>query len=256
MTHAIQFRWTSCSRSDVGMVREINEDACLDRPERGLWAVADGMGGHSRGDLASRIVTEALDQLPPHDDVLKYLNDARRRLQTANSSLRKEAVIRDTRIIGSTVVVLLACDAYCAYLWAGDSRLYLFRDGRLKQLTRDHSQVEELKSKGELGSADLVNHPARNLITRAVGGADTLDLDEETIQAGDGDMFLLCSDGLSNMVTDDEIRSVLVPGDCRHASELLIDMALERGGRDNISVVAVRAEDMHSAEKTVLNPAV
>jgi protein phosphatase len=256
VTHAIQFRWTSCSRSDVGMVREINEDACLDRPERGLWAVADGMGGHSRGDLASRIVTEALDQLPPHGDVLKYLNDARRRLQTANRELRKEAVIRDARIIGSTVVVLLACDAYCAYLWAGDSRLYLFRDGRLKLLTRDHSQVEELRAKGELSPEELVNHPARNFITRAVGGADALDLDEETIQAGDGDMFLLCSDGLSNMVTEDEMRSVLVTGDCRHASELLIDMALERGGRDNISVVVVRAEDLHSAEKTVLNPAV
>jgi protein phosphatase len=89
-----------------------------------------------------------------------------------------------------------------------------------------------------------------------VGGADTLDLDEETIQANDGDVFLLCSDGLSNMLSDDEMRSVLVPGDCRHATELLIDMALERGGRDNISAVVVRADDLHSTEKTVLNPAV
>jgi protein phosphatase len=240
----------------VGLVREINEDACLDRPERGLWAVADGMGGHSLGDLASRMVIDALDQLPLDNDVLKCLNEARRGLQTVNSQLRIEAATRNARIIGSTVVVLIACDTYCGYLWAGDSRLYLFREGRLKLLTRDHSQVEELRASGELSDADLVNHPARNLITRAVGGADTLDLDEETIQANDGDLFLLCSDGLSNMLSDDEMRSVLVPGDCRHATELLIDMALERGGRDNISAVVVRADDLHSTEKTVLNPAV
>jgi protein phosphatase len=256
VTHAIQFRWISASRSDVGMVREINEDACLDLPERGLWAVADGMGGHTLGDLASGMVIDTLDKLPPDNDVLKCLNEARRRLQTVNSQLRTEAAIRNARVIGSTVVVLIACDAYCGYLWAGDSRLYLFREGRLKLLTRDHSQVEELRSKGELSDEDLANHPARNLITRAVGGADTLDLEEETIQASDGDMFLLCSDGLNTMVTDDEMHTVLASGDCRHASELLIDMALERGGRDNISAVVVRAEDIHSTEKTLLNPAV
>jgi protein phosphatase len=256
VTNANRFRWTSASRSDVGMVREINEDAYLDRPKRGLWAVADGMGGHTLGDLASRMVVEALDQLRPDNDLLKFLDDARGRLQEVNRHLRREAVIRDARIIGSTVVVLLASDGYCGYLWAGDSRIYLLREGRLRQLTRDHSKVEELKSRGELTSENAVNHPARNTITRAIGAADTLDLDGETLQAGDGDMFLLCSDGLSNTVSEQEMRSALVPGDCRQASEALVEMALKRGGRDNISAVVVRAEDLYSNDKTVLNPAV
>ncbi|MEN3362854.1 MAG: hypothetical protein V7606_128 [Burkholderiales bacterium] len=254
MTRANQFRWTSASRSDAGLVRDLNEDSTLDRPERSVWAVADGMGGHTLGDLASRLVVEALDQLPSHHDVLAFLADARGRLQTVNRQLLQEAVIRDAKIIGSTVVVLLACDACCGYLWAGDSRIYLLRDGRLRLLTRDHSQIEELKARGELRHEDAARHPARNLITRAVGGTDELELDEETMRAGDGDMFLLCSDGLSNEVSEQEMRSALVSGDCRQAVDTMVDLALTRG-RDNISAVVVRVEDLHSADKTVLNPA-
>jgi protein phosphatase len=240
----------------VGAVREINEDACLDRPTRGLWAVADGMGGHTLGDLASRMVVEGLDQLPPYDNVLEFINEARIQLQGVNRLLRREAAIRVAPIIGSTVAVLLACDSNCGYLWAGDSRIYLVRDGRLRQLTRDHSQVEELRARGELSSEEAINHPARNLITRAVGAMDTLDLEEETLQASHGDVFLLCSDGLSNMVSEQEIVDALIPGDCQQAAEELIQLALRRGGRDNISAIVVRADDLSCDEKTLLNPAI
>lgn len=255
MTDANQFQWTSAACSHAGLVRQINEDACLDLPERGLWAVADGMGGHALGDFASRMVIEALDRIPAPDSLEKFIADARERLLIVNQQLRAEAAIRNAHIIGSTAVVLLTYNRYCGYLWAGDSRIYLYRDSHLKQLTRDHSQVEELMSSGTLSSVDAIHHVARNLITRAVGAADTLDLDEDTIKVNDGDMFLLCSDGLSNEVSEQEMRAAFVAGDCRQASEALIDMALQRGGRDNISAVVVRAEDLYSTEKTILNPA-
>ncbi len=255
MTCETQFEWTSSSRSHVGLVRQVNEDACLDQPERGLWAVADGMGGHALGDVASRMVIEALQGMPSPDSLGQFIVEARERLQAVNHQLRVEAAVRDAQIIGSTVVVLLAHDRYCGYLWAGDSRIYLYREGRLTQLTRDHSQLEELLFSGTLSPGDAALHPARNLITRAIGAADTLDLDEEILEVNDDDMFLLCSDGLSNEVSEQEMLGALVSGNCRQASDALIEMALERGGRDNVSVVVVRAEDLYSTEKTVLNPA-
>lgn len=255
MTYPTQFRWTSASRSHVGLVRKINEDACLEQPERGIWVVADGMGGHTLGDVASRMVIDTLRSIPSPDSLVQFTSDVRDALQAVNRQLRVEAVRRDARIIGSTVVVLLAHGGDCTYLWAGDSRLYLYRNGRLVQLTRDHSQLEELRSKGNIGPGDVVNHPARNVITRAVGAADTLDLEEESMALGNGDMFLLCSDGLSNGVNEQEMHAALAHGDCDKATEALLDMALRRGGRDNISVVVVHAEDVHSSDKTVLNPA-
>lgn len=255
VTDATQFRWTSASRSHVGLVRKINEDACLDLPERRLWAVADGMGGHALGDFASQTIVAALDGIPPPDSLATFVADARDRLQTVNRLLREEADMRGVHIIGSTVVVLLAYDRYCAYLWAGDSRIYRYRNGLLTRLTRDHSQIEELKAIGNPALENAISQSVRNMITRAVGAADTLDIDEETIDVNDGDIFLLCSDGVSNEVSEQEMCSVLAPGNCRHASEALVDIALERGGHDNISAVVVRADDLGSTDKTVLNPA-
>lgn len=250
-----RFHWTSAAMSHVGLVRQVNEDACLEQTERGLWAVADGMGGHARGDVASRMVVEALGSIPAQDNLASFAADARHQLQTVNSRLRAEAALRDAQIIGSTVVVLLACGQQCSFMWAGDSRIYLYRNGLLRQLSRDHSQVEELRASGQLSAEEAQHHPARNLITRAVGAAATLELDEEYIDAMDGDMFLLCSDGVSNEVSEQAICDALVCGDCRQATEALIALALHGGGRDNISAVVVRAEDLYSPEKTLLNPA-
>ncbi len=255
MTCASQFRWTSSARSDAGRVREINEDACLDQPGPGRWAVADGMGGHAVGDLASRLVIDALSRIASPVSMKMLIADARTRLQTANRQLRDEAARRRVQRIGSTVVVLLACDRFCGYLWAGDSRIYLYRGGQLRQLTRDHSQVEQLKSLGVITDEEARHHPAQHMITRAVGATDVLDLDDDAIEVADGDVFLLCSDGLSNELSDDEISAVLTSAERENASEELVDLALARGGRDNITAVVVQAEDPHATDKTLLNPA-
>lgn len=254
MTRAQQFRWTSAARSDVGRVRTINEDACLNEPERGLWAVADGMGGHSVGDFASRMVVDKLAEIPPPSCLANFLTDAHDRLQYANRRLRSEAATRKVQRIGSTVAALLAWDRHCACLWAGDSRIYLHRHGTLKLLTRDHTQVEQLIARGDITPEEAIGHPAHNIVTRAVGAVDKLKLDELIVEVDHGDVFLLCSDGLSNEVSEQEMRRALAYGNCLQASEALVDLALERGGRDNISAVVVRSEDPHGGDKTLFNP--
>jgi protein phosphatase len=255
VTCASQFRWVSSARSDAGRIREGNEDACLQQPDRGCWAVADGMGGHAVGDLASGLIVAALSRLPVPDSMPSYLSHASNRLMSVNRQLRDEAARRQVAVIGSTVVALLACDSYCGYLWAGDSRLYLYRQGALRQLTRDHSQIEELKALGHLTEEEALNHPAQHMITRAVGATDQLDLDSNTIAVADGDVFLLCSDGLSNELTAHEMQTLLLgASDCGEACEALVDAALARGGRDNITAVVIRAEDTYASDKTLLNP--
>jgi protein phosphatase len=245
------YRWTCAARTDVGLVRSRNEDAYLAEPQRGLWAVADGMGGHAFGDLASGAVIDALAGLPAPATLAEFIESARARLAQVNDTLRVEARARQVPVIGSTVAALLACGLETACLWAGDSRIYLFRNGRLQQLTRDHNQIEALKARG----ADLAAATASaNMITRAVGAADAIAFDVAPVTARDGDMFLLCSDGLSTPVQEEAIAAALAPGDCAQAAQELIAQALANGGRDNITVVVVRVDDL-SGDKTVVNPA-
>lgn len=253
-TEAGPIRWTSASRSHPGRVRAINEDACLDQPRRGLWAVADGMGGHSLGEFASRLAVRSLLELPASRDLEQYVAAARQHLNDVNRRLRAEAARRDVEVIGTTIAALLAVQRHCACLWAGDSRIYLYRAGRLRLLTRDHSQLEEVRSRHVSGADDTLDRPPANLITRALGGADTLELDGATLEVADGDVFLLCSDGLSNEVSELAIEQALLPGNCRQASEALLELALERGGSDNITAVVVRAEDLCSPDRTAMHP--
>lgn len=255
VTCASQFRWTSAARTDVGLVRERNEDACLSRPERGLWVVADGMGGHAVGDYASNLVVETLDRLGEPRSLEGLLDDARAALLEVNRALLAEATRRQVRRIGCTVVVLMACERFCGCLWAGDSRIYLYRDAHLTQLTRDHSRVEELKARGLITAEEALHHPAHNTITRAVGANASLELEQTWMEAADGDMFLLCSDGISNELRDPEIAGFLACGDCELAAQALVTAALERGGHDNISAVVARAEDLYANDKTMVNPA-
>lgn len=245
-----ELHWTSAARTDVGLVRSRNEDAYLTQPQRGLWAVADGMGGHAFGDFASGAVVDALAGLAPAATLSGFIESARAQLTRVNATLRHEARVRQVPVIGSTVVALLACGMEAACLWAGDSRIYLWRQGRLQQLTRDHSQLEALKEQG----ADLALVAASpNMITRAVGAADSIAFDVTTLAVRDGDVFLLCSDGLSTPVEEAAIAAVLASGDCAAAANELVALAMANGGRDNITAVVVRADDL-SGDKTVVNP--
>jgi protein phosphatase len=254
MGDELQMRWSSAARTDIGLVRKRNEDALLDRPARRLWAVADGMGGHSYGDVASTMVVDGLEALPPAPELGQAVAGVHARLLEVNQALMAEAAARGVDVIGSTVVVLLASGRTAACVWAGDSRIYLCRGGGLHQLTRDHNQFEELQVRNHISAADAMAYPGGSMITRALGAAQVLEPEAVELQVSDGDVFLLCSDGLSNTVGPDAIYAALAGGDCRQAADKLIELALANGGNDNISVVVVRADDVEG-DMTVMNPA-
>jgi protein phosphatase len=248
-----QLRWTSAARTDTGLVRSNNEDMVLNRPERRMWAVADGMGGHAYGEVASRMTVDALDALPADEPLQQAAAQARVCLLAVNDALVAEAVTRNVPVIGTTLVLLLAAGRSAICIWAGDSRIYLCRGGSLHQLTRDHNQLEELQIKNHLSREEAQAWPGANMITRALGASTGLELDEIQVQVCDGDIFLLCSDGLSNMVGPDAMFGALTGGDCARAADALIELALAGGGRDNVSVVVVRADDVEP-DQTVMNP--
>ena len=174
------FAFASASLSEVGFVRKLNEDASLDRPDLGLWVVADGMGGHDSGDYASRLIVELLGEMPPPNSAGNLLSEIRNRLERANQMLRTKASDRgQDSIIASTVVVLMAYGEHFACLWAGDSRMYRLRDGEFLQVTHDHSHVQELVDVGVLSADEAESHPQANVVTRAVGADDALELDKK-----------------------------------------------------------------------------
>lgn len=235
------FYWVSAHLTDKGKVRTINEDACLDRADLGVWVVADGMGGHAAGDLASGMIINDLKSTNPGDSIGNLASDVEERLQLVNQKLLEESQRRGGEIIGSTVVTLLAYDGYCIYQWAGDSRIYLYRRGVLKQLSRDHSQIEELVEQGLVSSDQAEQSSIANYITRAVGASEVLELDAEIVEPCDGDLFLLCSDGLNKEVNDTEIAEILGQYSFQEAIQQLIDLAMQRGARDNITLVLIEA---------------
>jgi protein phosphatase len=262
-SNARSFRWTSASRSDPGHVRQVNEDAWLDQPEHELWAVADGMGGHFLGELASKLAVQTLKDLPAAQDLAhgsshessgleQRVSVALNRLQQVNRELRTEAQRRAVPLIGTTIAALVAAGSRCSCLWAGDSRIYLYRARHLRQLTRDHSELEAARSRQVSRSGDTLERPRANLITRALGAEDTLQVERKTVELVDGDIFLLCTDGLSNEVSEGSMEQALLPGICSVACNTLVDMALDREARDNVTVVVVRAEDLRSPDRTLV----
>lgn len=240
---AERFDLLSASATHVGTVRSVNEDACVELPEAGVWAVADGMGGHKGGDVASRVVVEALSALAAPVELDAFLGDVQQRLEAANRRLREYAAINAPGdVVGSTVAALVAFRNQGVCVWVGDSRIYLLRGQRLVLLTRDHSQVEEMVSLGLIDRAEAEHHPAGNVITRAVGAADDILIDMVAHELEDGDIYLICSDGLSNVVSDDEMRTMLSDHGYADAAETLIRRALDNGARDNVTAVVVHAK--------------
>ena len=233
--------WQSCGITNVGKVRKLNEDSLLERPEMGLWLVADGMGGHSAGDVASQMIAENLKKIHEGISLERYIDDVEDRLLKVNEQLlqkSRETTKRNT--IGSTVVVFIAYQKYCVYIWAGDSRLYRLREGNLRQMTTDHSQVELYVEQGLISREEAAVHPHGNMITRAVGATDELYLDMDIQTMRSGDRYLLCSDGLTKHLVDFEIEDILREEEnTEDTCKILIDLTLERGAGDNVTAIVV-----------------
>ncbi|QXH56370.1 PP2C family protein-serine/threonine phosphatase [Pseudomonas maumuensis] len=234
-------QYTAASYSHVGMVRKINEDACLELTWAGLWAVADGMGGHAAGDYVSSLAVDSLRSLPMLDSLDDFAGEVRDGLAWVNGIVREETARRGVAMMGSTVVVLAARGDQAIGLWAGDSRLYRLRDGRIERLSHDHSYVQELQDSGLLNEAEARVHPRGNIVTRAIGVEDHLELQAVALQVQPGDTYLLCSDGLTKTAEDHEIAEVLGHADPYEVVRSLVHLGLTRGAPDNITAVVVKA---------------
>jgi serine/threonine protein phosphatase Stp1 len=235
------FRISDGAMSDTGRVRSANEDSFLARGEAGLWAVADGMGGHDNGQWASQTLVKSLGQARlggEFDADVRAVADA---IHAANGLIFSTASAQ-ARTMGCTVTTLLLWGERFAVFWAGDSRVYVFRQGRLYRLTRDHTQVQALVDAGALSEAEAERHPMAHVLARAVGVEETLELDAISDQVVGGDKFLLCSDGLTGVVSEAEIADALAQFSPRIASEELVGRCLARGAPDNVTVVVVGCE--------------
>ncbi len=232
--------WTSYGITDVGKVRKHNEDNLLERPEIGLWVVADGMGGHAKGDVASQMIVDNLKKVHEGTSLIKYIDEIEDRLLTVNQKLIEKARASTKRAtIGSTVVIMLAFDKYCIYFWAGDSRLYRLRDNTARQITTDHSQVELYIEQGLISREEALVHPHGNMITRAIGATDNFFLDMDIQEMASKDRYLLCSDGLTKHLPDVEIEELLQGKDTDETCKTLIDLTLSRGAGDNVTAIVV-----------------
>ncbi len=232
--------WSSFGFTDVGKVRKHNEDSLLDKPEIGLWVVADGMGGHEAGDVASQMIVKSLGKIHEGITLDRYIDDIEDRLLKVNERLiAKARESEKNATIGSTVVGMLAYDKFCTFFWAGDSRLYRLRDDSLRQMTIDHSQVEIYVEQGLIGRKEAASHPHGNMITRAVGAAEDLYIDFDIQEMQSGDRYMLCSDGLTKHLEDIEFEEMLSEGNVEEACKELIALTLERGAGDNVTTIVV-----------------
>jgi protein phosphatase len=226
-------------RSDTGRQRNANEDSFLASPP--VFAVADGMGGAQAGEVASRLAAESFADVRRADESPEaYLKTI---AKTANARIHRLAQTDSSRSgMGTTLTAALVEDDEVGLAHVGDSRAYLLRDGRLKLLTSDHSLVEELRRSGRLTDEQAEDHPQRSIITRALGPEREVEVDTMTYRARPGDVYLLCSDGLCDMVEDEDIGMTLqaLGGNLKLAAQQLVQMANDNGGRDNVSVILVR----------------
>jgi serine/threonine protein phosphatase PrpC len=227
------------SATHPGKVRSRNEDACLVRTDAGLWAVADGMGGHEAGDVASQLIVNALDSISEASSAVQLLEETESRIFLANQQIIDLSRQRGGAVIGSTVTVLLISEDHYACLWAGDSRLYIVQDNSIRQVSHDHTEVEEMLARGAV-TAEEAKHWPQNVITKAVGIQDNPELEIVTGAFAEHDVFVLCSDGLTKHVADEEILQLVSACGAQESSAALVDLAVERGGLDNVTVVVVR----------------
>ena len=234
-------RFQSASRTDVGCKRKINEDAFLDRSDQSLWVVADGMGGHEAGEVASAMVVDSLKDAITEIELGPALQQIEKALQSANARMVQSMIGERDKKMGSTAVgLLVADDGRHVFFWVGDSRGYRVRNGEIAQITRDHSLVQKLVDNKLLSPEEAATHPDANVITRAVGADKDLEIDHIVDVAQPNDIFILASDGLTRCVSDAEICRVVTTANPGQACETLVDLVLERGAPDNVTVIIVR----------------
>ena len=235
--------WRSAACTDQGKVRERNEDAILDCPQQGLWAVADGMGGHRAGDIASQMIVTSLGELTQAQTFDQRLDAVRQCLHWLNRRMGQELTVSDQHadnLMGSTVVALLLEGQRGACVWAGDSRCYLWRGRQLYQLSRDHSLQQQLMDEHAMSSEQALAQPGARALTRAIGASEHLNLSVVELEVLPDDVFLLCSDGLYQNLSHSEMGNALSLISPQVALARLFDGVLRGDARDNISAVLIR----------------
>lgn len=240
------FHINSNGITHTGHVRTRNEDSYLVLNEENLWVVADGMGGHQAGDFASHSITQNLGlfkQAMSLDDTILILEE---NIINSNALIRKKAeTLGKNTTIGATVVCVYIWRNHLFTFWAGDSRLYRFRDDQLSRLTEDHSYVEELVKMGKIEARDAEAHPAANVVLRAVGIDDILCLDFEYFDLQDGDIFIICSDGLYKDLDEAKILPIIQHNkdNMEVLAQALLSSSLDAGGTDNTSIITIKVSN-------------
>lgn len=236
----LELSYRSASFSHVGMVRQLNEDAFLELTDSRLWAVADGMGGHTAGEYVASLIVDSLRRFSPRDSFAESIATLQRILMEVNATVREETLLRRVKMMGSTVLVFATCQDIGVCLWAGDSRLYRLRDGALEAISRDHSYVQALQDRGLINEAEAREHPQAQLITRAVGVEPALDLAQINLHICPDDTYLLCSDGLNKTVDELEIGALLGHPEPEQIVRSLVHLGLTRGAPDNITAIVIK----------------
>ena len=222
-----------------GHVRPFNEDSIFTSDGDGVWVVADGMGGHRDGNIASAMITAAAGDIRATGTLDALAAEFCRGIQDVNEKLLAKSNGQSHLLVGSTIAALLIRQHAFACLWAGDSRCYLVRRGQIEQVSRDHTEVQDLVDRGIITSTEARTWPRRNVITRAVGADSGFVLEQAHGRVQSGDCFILCSDGLTGHVEDQEILTSVQWATARDSCDRLLSLALERGGKDNISIIVV-----------------
>ncbi|MDQ6434699.1 protein phosphatase 2C domain-containing protein [Mesorhizobium sp. LHD-90] len=236
-------RFESFGVSHPGRVRQLNEDRFLMAPRSGLWLVADGMGGHDAGDVASSCIVAHMATLGVASSAPDLRARFEDRIGRANAEIRDIAEKRGATI-GATMAALLTFERQFACLWIGDSRVYLIRDGRITQLSHDHTEVQELLDRGVITAAEARVWPRRNVITRAVGVDEDVAVDMQLGHIEPGDVFVVGSDGLTAHASDFDILAAATDAqEPEAACKMLLDTVLERGGTDNVTIVVIMCRD-------------
>mgnify|MGYP000403183896 CR=1 FL=1 len=229
-------------RSHQGNVRTHNEDSVLCKADTGLWVVADGMGGHEAGDVASQLIVSDLQTLSHRAYLSDFVDDVEDALLLANQKLRQYSVEKLNGLtVGSTVVSLIVRGSVGVALWAGDSRLYRLRGSTFEQLTKDHSEVQIQIDKGIITEEQAETSSIKNMLSRAIGAFDELDIDVNAFTIKEGDLLLLCSDGLYNELSSTELRSIMKTGNVSKVPDKLMSECLSKAAKDNVSFILLKA---------------